>query len=125
MVAVKGFLSNGGSFMHFQIFTECKIFVAVIAVEEFLSSEGSFMHFQVFKGRKSFFCNGSIKWVCVQCGFFHELTNLPWTLKLFCSHGSWRVSQIITGCKSCIAINVVEGFLSSVGSFIHFQIFKG
>ena len=92
VIAVEGFFLSVSSLMHFQIFTGQKSSIAIMPVQGFLSIVGYFMHSQIFTGCKSFFCNGSSGRVYLQFRFFHALSNLLWTQKLRCSHGSWRVS---------------------------------
>ena len=80
-------------------------------------------------------CNQCSWRVSLQCGFFHALPNLQGMKKLFyamdaligfiCSLRSFMHFQIFTGHKSSVAIVAVEWFLLSVGPFMYFQIITG
>ena len=80
---------------------------------------------------QNFPCRSRSRRISLQCGFFHALSNHQGMQKLFCSAdavrgfissvGSFMHFQISTGRKSSFAVMAVEGFLLSVASFINFK----
>ena len=118
-----------------QIFTGCKIFLAVMAVKEYIFNMGSPFYFQVFKEPKRFF----LQWMQLKglspawflsCTFKSSLDTKAqlqsWQLK--------ALSQVsVLSCtfkssldkKSFVEVKPVKGFHCMVGSFMHFQMFTG